>query len=271
MVDLPDAYAACSRLARAHYENFPVASLLLPPAMRHHVAAVYAFARVADDFADEGGLEPGQRLRLLDGWESRLLAAAAGAPPQPAPQHGEPVVAPQIFLALGHTISTHALPVDLFQDLLSAFRQDVIVNRYETWVALMDYCRRSANPIGRLVLRIAGYGDPGLARLSDCICTALQLTNFWQDIAQDAERGRVYLPAEAHRGGVPMLDAVARTRALFMEGRPLCDAVGGRLAYELKATWLGGMRLLDRLESGAVRPRLSARDLAPIGWKMVTW
>jgi phytoene synthase len=275
VVELQEAYASCARLARAHYENFPVASLLLPRAMRDHIAAVYAFARMADDFADEGDRSPQERLDLLDSWRSRLQATSAG-PASVAPlEPGEPAETPHIFRALGHTIRAKALPLGLFEDLLSAFRQDVMTDRYDTWSALFDYCRRSANPIGRLVLQIAGYRNPRLDLWSDSICTALQLTNFWQDTTVDAARGRVYLPAETRGQVEPMREAVRRTRALFMDGRPLCDAVRGRLRYELRATWLGGMRILDRIEAGGAggssRPRLSIGDLPTIAWKTVSW
>ena len=192
----------------------------------------------------------------------RLAATRTRGPPGRA---GEPANTREIFVALGATIREKHLPPALFEDLLSAFRQDVTVTRYASWVDVLDYCRRSANPVGRLVLRIAGYRDARLDGWSDAICTALQLTNFWQDLKIDFDRGRVYLPDEemrahgassrrprgrtmtpAWRGAVAA--AVARTRALFDDGRPLCDAVRGRLKYELRATWLGGMRILDRLE-----------------------
>jgi squalene synthase HpnC len=291
VVALSEAYAACERIARAHAENFPVASLLLPRHMRRHVAAVYAFARVADDFADEGSHEAAVRCRLLDGWQARLRAAVEGRPGAP-PQRGEPAEAVEIFEAVGATIRERSLPVTLFEDLLDAFRQDVHVHQYETWHQLLDYCRRSANPVGQLVLRIAGRADPRLDEQSDALCTALQLTNFWQDVAIDAARGRRYLPAEEfERAGVsatasllvpgaewrqPLQAAARRTRALFDAGRPLCDAVRGRLRYELRATWLGGVRILDQLERRggdplAARPRLGAADTPWLVWNMVSW
>ena len=252
-------------LHSAHYENFPVASLLLPRRLRPHVAAVYAFARTADDFADEGSRTPAERLRLLDRWRQRLHGLTG--PPHP----GEPPQAEQIFDAVHSTIRDRSLPLELFEDLLSAFRQDVTVSRYETWDELLDYCRRSANPVGRLVLRIAGYCDASLDAQSDDICTALQLTNFWQDVKTDAARGRVYLPRHETMAG-----AARRTRQLFERGRPLCDAVRGRLRLELRATWLGGVRILDRLERqqfdpSASRPRLTAADLPWFAWRLATW
>jgi squalene synthase HpnC len=295
MVDLAAAYASCARDARTHYENFPVASKLLPRGMRHHVAAVYAFARAADDFADEGQRPVEDRLRLIDGWRARLEGALSQSPISSSRPvaHGEPANTPEIFIALGATIREQGLPASLFEDLLSAFRQDVIVGRYATWTDVLDYCRRSANPVGRLVLRIAGYRDDRLDRWSDAICSALQLTNFWQDLKIDFDRGRVYLPQEemrAHGASAGDLasealtpawsravaSAVRRTRALFSEGRPLCDAVRGRLGYELRATWLGGTRILDRLEQAEYdmihrRPSLGAADAPWLAWRMLAW
>ena len=179
------AYAACVRQARRHYENFPVASLLVPAHMRRDVAAVYAFARAADDFADEGNRSVEERHHLIDGWLRRLQHAAVSHEEGPEARPGEPANTVAIFLALGASIRGRRLPVALFEDLLSAFRQDVTVTRYDDWPALLDYCRRSANPVGRLVLRIAGYRDPQLDAWSDAVCTALQLTNFWQDLSVD--------------------------------------------------------------------------------------
>jgi squalene synthase HpnC len=278
---------------RGHSENFPVGSILLPRTMRPHVAAVYAFARTADDFADEGSLTADERCRLLDGWRRRLHHAAQAADPGPPPGPGEPPDAIRLFLALGSTIRERNLPIELFEDLLSAFRQDVTVARYATWTDLFDYCRRSANPVGRIVLRIAGLRDDRLDGWSDAICTALQLTNFWQDLSIDAGRGRLYVPLEEIRahdaeagdltaggttpGWTRVLDAsVRRTRALFHDGRPLCEAVAGRLRYELRATWLGGIRILDRLEQAgfdvaARRPVLRAVDLPWFVYRMASW
>jgi phytoene synthase len=295
MVDLEAAYASCARDAGTHYENFPVASRLVPRHMRKHVAAVYAFARAADDFADEGHRSVDERHRLLDGWLCRLrdvVASDASATSRPVGA-GEPAHTHDIFAALGATIRDKALPVSLFEDLLSAFRQDVTVTRYAAWVDVMDYCRRSANPVGRLVLRIAGYRDARLDGWSDAMCTALQLTNFWQDLKIDFDRGRVYIPEDEMRAhGASAADlagplmtpawtravaaAVARTRALFREGRPLCDAVRGRLGYELRATWLGGSRILDRIEASKYdmihrRPSLGAADAPWLAWRMLSW
>jgi phytoene synthase len=279
------AYAACERLARAHYENFPVASRLLPPRMRPHIAAIYAFARTADDFADEGHREPAARLADLDAWGARLHAAAVDDP-------GSDVHA-DVFAALADTIARFALPVVLFDDLLDAFRQDVTKARYDTWQDVLDYCRRSANPVGRLVLRVAGYADPQRDRWSDAVCTALQLTNFWQDLARDWDKGRLYVPQEIARPigareedlarGVltprwreALAECARRTRALFDAGRPVCDSVAGRLRWELRATWLGGTRILERVARAEYdvvhqRPSLSFADAPVLLWRLARW
>jgi hydroxysqualene synthase len=294
MVDVAAAYASCARDARTHYENFPVASRLVPRDMRHHVAAVYAFARAADDFADEGQRQVQERHRLLDGWLCRLRDAVCESDLSTRPvAPGEPSNTHEIFVALGATIREKDLPPSLFEDLLSAFRQDVTVGRYGSWADVMDYCRRSANPVGRLVLRIAGYRDAQLDGWSDSICSALQLTNFWQDLKIDFDRGRIYLPDEEMRAhGASAADlagsvltpawiraaasAVRRTRTLMDDGRPLCDAVRGRLGYELRATWLGGTRILDRLEAAGYdmihrRPSLGPADAPWFAWRMLAW
>lgn len=291
--DLRQAYAACERLARAHYENFPVASWLIPPPLRPHVAAVYAFARIADDFADEGRLPMHERHRLLDGWLHRLrLAAGESGRGQPA-AGGEPDVAPLVFQALGETMRAKRLPVSLFEDLLSAFRQDLSVTRYASWDELLDYCRRSANPVGRLVLRIFGHDDRKLDTWSDAVCTGLQLANFWQDLKIDYLRGRVYVPQQelvaaaatesdllAHQASEPwkrvLRSVVERTSHLFESGRPLCGAVPGRLRWELRATWLGGQRILNRIQRADFdvlgrRPRLGASDLPWLAWRLAVW
>ena len=276
----------CESLARAHYENFPVASRLLPAAMRPHVAAIYAFARIADDMADEGDLAPSERLAALDGWEARLVAVTGGRPDPGGPH------AP-VFEAIRQTVRACDLPTTLLTDLISAFRQDVTVRRYATWASLLDYCRRSANPVGRLVLRIAGYRDAALDAASDDVCTALQLTNFWQDLKIDSKKGRLYVPAEVLSACSAREEDLAaasltpewraaleqcarRTRTLFASGRTVCDGVRGRLMWELRATWLGGTRILDKLEDVqydvfAHRPVLRASDAIGIAWRMLTW
>jgi phytoene synthase len=290
---LAAAYAACEQDAGSHYENFPVASLLLPRRMRPHVAAVYAFARAADDFADEGSRSEAERHALLDGWIRRLHHAAATAEPGPPASPGEPANAPAIFVALGASMRAHDLPVSWFEHLVSAFRQDITTTRYVSWADLFDYCRRSANPVGRLVLRIAGHRDAGLDAASDAVCTALQLTNFWQDLKIDFDRGRIYLPHEerarhqareedlrdrrwTHEWQSALASATVRTRSLFEAGRPVCDGVTGRLRYELRATWLGGTRILDKLERSGFdplhrRPKLGIADAPWLVWHMVSF
>jgi squalene synthase HpnC len=255
--------------------------------MRPHIAAVYAFARIADDFADEGSLGVDERLARLDDWKARLHEATAGRVRSDDPD------AADVFTALAETMRTCDLDVALFDDLLSAFRQDVTVRRYETWADLLDYCRRSANPVGRLVLRIAGYRDPALDSSSDALCTALQLTNFWQDVAIDWDKGRVYVPQELVRdAGADEQDLAARrlspawrhalqlaadgTRRLFDDGRVVVDGVNGRLKWELRATWLGGVRILQQLQASGYdvfrqRPSLEWTDAALIGWRALRW
>ena len=290
---LASAYRKCERIARDHAENFPVASILLPAEMRPHVAAVYAFARTADDFADEGSLSIDQRLALLDGWAERLHSACRSPDRQAPPVAAEPLDTPDLFRALGASIQRCNLPVALFEDLVSAFRQDVLVKRYEQWSDVLDYCRRSANPVGRLVLRISGRDDSACDRRSDLVCSALQLTNFWQDFWEDYSRGRIYLPREEWRkwgasesdlaaGALSeswrdvMEAASARTREMYLEGRSLCDEFDGRIKWELRATWLGGMRILERLDTQGIgtaadRPSLGVADACRIGFRALAW
>jgi phytoene synthase len=288
--DIERAYRWCAHIARRHYENFPVASLLLPAHMRPAVAAIYAFARSADDFADEPGPSADQRVAWLDDWHQRLhQVRSATLRNAVETRNGSDEL---IFVALHDAIRRHALPLALFDDLLSAFRQDVSTSRYDTWSDVLDYCRRSANPVGRLVLRVAGYDSPDLDGRSDAVCTALQLTNFWQDFGVDWRRGRMYLPREDRdRAGADerdlesgrwtsswqtALDAVVgRTRGLFAQGRSICDAVPGRLRWELRMTWLGGSRILDKVQSSADvlhhRPRLNTADIAILVGRAVAW
>lgn len=246
------AYAHCRRLAASHYENFPVASLLLPRRLRDPVAAIYAFARTADDMADEGDASPAQRLAALADWESRLHAAARGEADHP------------IFIALADSIARSRLPLAPLTDLLSAFRQDVTRTRYGTFAELIDYCRRSANPIGRLLLHLYGADTPQNIGRADAICTALQLTNFWQDVAVDYRKGRVYLPAEdlrrfqvteadlaAGRVTPPfqslMRFEVERTRRLLQSGAALGRALQGRPGFNMRLTILGGAAVLEAI------------------------
>lgn len=274
-----EAFAFCEARARSHYENFPV-GLVVPRAKRRYVHALYAYARAADDFADEP-MYDGMRTEKLDQWEARLHAAYEGRAEDP------------IFIALAETVRALEIPKPLLLDLLSAFRQDTVKQRYETWEELLDYCRRSADPVGRLVLLVFGYRDQELFALSDRVCTALQLANHWQDLAVDLHRGRIYAPRslrEAHgvkewdlnAGRVTpgfealMRDLVARTRALFAEGRPLCDRVGRDLRFELRLTWLGGSTILDGIERAGYdvfrrRPRHGLAAKARLAWRAWRW
>jgi hydroxysqualene synthase len=274
-----EAFAFCEARVRAHYENFPV-GMMVPRAKRPYVHALYAYARAADDFADEPMYE-GMRAEKLDQWEARLHEAYEGRAEDP------------IFIALGETVRALAIPKPLLLDLLSAFRQDTVKTRYETWDELLDYCRRSANPVGRLVLLIFDYRDPEIALMSDRICTALQLANHWQDLAVDLARGRIYAPRDLRdRHGVKewdlnaarvgpefaslMQDLIGRTRALFLAGRPLCDRVGRDLRFEMRLTWLGGWTILDGIERAGYdvfrrRPRHGLTAKARLAWRAWRW
>lgn len=268
---LESAYQHCMRMTRSHYENFPVASRLLPRALRTPVSVIYAFARSADDFADEGELAPAERLARLDGYWRQLDAIAAGRTP------GDP-----IFIALADVVQRHALPLQLLYDLLTAFRQDVVKSRYANFDEVLAYCRYSANPVGRIVLHLAGDAGADNLRDSDKICTALQLINFWQDLEQDyLESNRVYLPQDelaaygvaeeqlGRRGNSPALRAlmdkqIERSRSLMLDGAPLGARLRGRLGIEIRATIHGGLCVLDALarrrDDVFARPRLRRRD-----------
>ena len=277
------AYDACTQLARAHYENFPVGRLV-PREMQPHVHAVYAFARYADDLADEGyagsakaqgaqdTMTPEQRLAALNDWERQLLAP-----------RGTPGLH-FIFVALHETIRTLNLPMSLFTDLLSAFKQDVVKRRYATFPEVLDYCRRSANPVGRLVLLLHGQRDEELHLLADHICTGLQLANFWQDVGVDLEKDRIYLPEDnrlAH--GVTedalfarlasrsyrnlLADEVKRAQGIFDLGAPLTKKLRGMLRLEIRLTWLGGTEILRKIEALNFdtlnhRPKIGKADMA---------
>jgi squalene synthase HpnC len=270
---LDRAYEYCERLTRSHYENFPVGSALVPKRLRKHFYSIYAFSRIADDFADEGygqGYSERERLEALVEWRRMLMESLAGRARHP------------VFVALAKTASEFDLPSALFEDLLSAFAQDVTVRRYESFDQLLDYCRRSANPIGRLILMLFGYRDEQRHQWSDDICTALQLANHWQDVAIDLDKDRIYLPQEdlsrfelsvddlMRRDATDsfkrlMKFEVERARAMFARGKPLCTSVSGRLGLELRSVWLGGMRILDRVEQNgydvfASRPVITSTD-----------
>ncbi len=268
-VDREISFRYCLRLARAHPENFFIGSLFLPKGKRRHLAAVYAYARLSDDIAD-GDWPTGEKLSALDEWERRLDDCLRGAAIHP------------VFVALAETIRACDLPVQPLRDLLNAFRYDSAFRPFATFDDLLGYCRNSANPVGRLVLALFGIHDEELWKLSDAICTALQLTNFWQDLGVDLARGRLYLPLEdLERFGVGRgeLEAgksparmqelvrfeVERTRALFAEGLPLADRVPRSVGREVRMFASGGLTILKRLEEGGYspverRPHLTAAD-----------
>jgi phytoene synthase len=250
--DLRAAYAECRRLARRHSENFPTASYLVPRDKRDALAAIYAFARYADDVADEPGVEG--RLEKLTAWGDRLADCYAGKVDHP------------VFVALRDSVEHFGLGRENFENLLHAFRSDVRVNRHASFASLLAYCTCSANPVGRLVLELFGHRDPHLFELSDSICTSLQLTNFWQDVAVDLARDRVYLPQEdmarfhytlddlrAQRADARWQELlaceIARTRELFERGRALPEEVRPELRVQLRLTWLGGMAILAGIEA----------------------
>jgi squalene synthase HpnC len=255
-----------------HYENFPVASFILPRWLRPPVRAIYAFARTADDFADEGDVPAAERLARLAEFHTHLHAL----------ERGEPVDHP-IFRALAPHIRAHGLPYGLFHDLLSAFEQDVVKTRYAHIGEVMDYCKRSANPIGRLLLHLYGDRDEKHRAWSDGICSALQLINFLQDVARDWNKGRVYLPqdemakfgiserqiAEGRVDGlwqIFMKTQIERARRMLQAGAPLGRALPGRIGFEMRLIILGGSRILEKLHAaqGDVfrrRPVLAWRDV----------
>jgi squalene synthase HpnC len=289
--DVERAYAACDALARSHYENFPVASRLLPARMRPHVAAVYAFARIADDIADEGSAPAGERLDALAAWRVRLHDRVDAGDDRDAVAASDDRDS-LVIAATAHSIRELALPLALFDDLLSAFGQDTMTSRYDSWADVFDYCRRSANPVGRLVLRIAGIHDEALDRSSDALCTALQLTNFWQDFGRDYRGGRIYVPREVQdRCGAresdladdtmtpawkhALRECVDVTAREFEKGRAVCDGVRGRLRLELRVTWLGGLSILRRVvrEHDLLhqRPALSGIDAPALLWRAFVW
>jgi len=267
------AYHFCEEFARAHHENFPVASRFVSSALRPHVVALYAFFRAADDFADEPQYD-GHRDEALDAWQEELHLCFHGEPRHP------------VFVALHDTIDKRGLTLPPFEDLLSAFRADLEVTRYATFTSLRAYTARSAEPVGRLLLGLFGYRDPELVRYADEIATAMQLTNYWQDVASDAARDHIYIPGEdlhffgvseadikALRLATPIRDLmryeVARTRALFERGRPLLGKLGNDFKFELALIWLAGMAILDKIEEADFdvfthRPVIGKRDKAKI-------
>src|SRR5579862_1247854 len=249
---LEEAQAYCGRLARSHYENFSVATWFLPKRMRQHFFNVYAYCRISDDLGDEVG-NPAASLQLLDQWEAELDACYSGNPRHP------------VFVALRETVQTLDIPRQPFADLLTAFRQDQMVTRYETFDDLLAYCKNSANPVGHLVLYLCGYRDAERQRLSDYTCTALQLANFWQDVSPDYAKGRIYLPLSdmknfgvteddiaAGRNTAAFCDLMAfevdRAYDWFERGLPLIKQVDRELAVDIELFSRGGQEILHAIE-----------------------
>ncbi len=264
-----------------HYENFPVASWLCPPALRPPIQAIYWFARVADDIADEGRATPAQRQAELIVYRGELKRAAAGEAVSPRWS--------RVFQPLGEAIRAQRLPVPLLDDLLDAFLQDTGNPIYPDRAALLDYCRRSANPIGRLLLHLYGIDDPTALKRSDAVCSALQLINFWQDPSVDLPRGRCYVPqADAARHGLEaerlragpasvaeralIKDLCDWARGLMLEGAPLARQVPGRAGWELRLVVHGGLRILEKIvamdhDTLSQRPTLTRLDAARLLWR----
>lgn len=283
----PPAIAA----SPAHYENFPVASWLCPPRLRPPIAAIYQFARTADDIADEGDASAAQRLDDLRAFRADLAAVARKAAPSNR--------WPEVFGPLAHAMHAFALPESLLADLLSAFMQDIQKTRdgagYADRAELLDYCRRSANPVGRLLLHLYGVNDAHALGQSDAICTALQLINFWQDLSVDLPRGRHYLPrsdvtahglnahdfnafrplapAPAPPGAISLVaEQVAWARELMHEGKPLVHRLPGRAGWELRFVVQGGSRILDKIEALGCdtfshRPTIGKSDVPLLAWR----
>ena len=249
---LAEAHTYCERLARSHYENFSVATFFLPKRLEQHFFNVYAYCRISDDLGDEVG-NAEQSLALLDAWEAELNACYAGSPRHP------------VFVALAGTVKEFNIPKHEFADLLTAFRRDQTITRFPTFHDVLDYCKCSANPVGHLVLYLGGYSDAERQQLSDCTCTALQLANFWQDVAVDYTKGRIYLPLEdLQRFGVSEADMagrratpqfielmkfeVIRAREWFERGLPLIKKISPDLALDIELFSRGGQEILNAIE-----------------------
>ena len=277
---------ALGHQATQHYENFPVASWLCPPALRPAVRALYHFARTADDLADEGDATPQDRLQALARYRTALDRAAL-ATPSPADTDW-----PGVFAPLAAAIREHRLPLPLLGDLLSAFEQDVrhtvSGHRYADTDELLAYCRLSANPVGRLVLHLVGVTDPTSLQQSDAVCSALQLINFWQDLSVDLPRQRVYLPSDAlhrhqltlddfgpdsasPRAAVAVAELCAHARALMNQGAPLARRVPGRMGWELRLVVQGGLRLLDHIAAQGHMPWRQRPTLHPLDLPLLVW
>ena len=279
-LELEACYRYCEALVRARHHNYPVASMFARSQLRKHIFALFAFARVADDFADEAAYE-GRRTRELDRWEEQFYFVYRGTADHP------------VFVALADTVDKFDLPITEFSELLSGFRTDLERRRYATFDELRSYTRQAAEPIGRLLLYIGGYRAPELHAYCEDLSSAVAIARLIQDIPADWQRGRVYIPGEdlrhfgvteadiANRRATPAVGAlvryeVARTRALFERARPLVDIVGADLAVELALTWHGGMRILDKIESVGAnlfveRPSLGTADKALVLTRALAW
>ncbi len=273
---LSSAYDFCQQLAANHYENFPVASKLLPKRLRQPISVIYAFARTADDFADEGDADQLTRLNQLDEYSKHLHQIENNAYTGTAP----------IFIALSDVIQQHQLPISLFEDLLSAFKQDVVKSRYNNFEEVLDYCTRSANPVGRLLLHLMKQTSEQQLQQSDAVCTALQLINFYQDIQQDlVESNRIYIPLdELAKAGIKETDVIhienpklvalirslyQRTEAIMKQGIPLGASLKGRIGWEVRAMTLGGVKTLEMLKDQQdvnllSRPRISKPSMIKV-------
>ncbi len=285
------AYKYCLAIAQNHYENFPVASYLLNKKLRFPISAVYAFARTADDFADEGNVSRQKRLQSLDEYISELqqiehsLKNYSAQSKNSFCHHSNN----NIFVALADVIHHFQIPIGLFYDLIKAFKQDVITTRYQTFDEILDYCRLSANPVGQILLYLNNSATKKNLDDSDAICTGLQLINFYQDIAQDIdENDRLYLPLEEmaryqvsvddikqHINNQQTQDLIKfqlqRSKALYESGKPLCSNLTGRFAIEIRMIFSGGRLILDKLEQNTssiyLRPRLNRSDKLQILWQ----
>ena len=271
-----------SSMTNAHYENFPVASPLLPAELRAPVRVIYALARSADDLADEGDASASERIAALNAYERELDHIDASR-----------ATSSDLFQQLALTLKEHHLNTQLLRDLLSAFRQDVVQTRYASFDELLDYCSRSANPVGRIMLALSDQYSPDMLEQSDAICSALQLINFWQDVAIDSKKSRIYIPQEDlakfnvseqsiaegkadHRWRSLMQFQVARARSLMLKGTPLATHVGGRLGWELRFIVHGGLRILEKIEAVNYdvfnrRPSLKKYDWLLLGWRALRY
>ena len=280
-LELDACYRYCEAMARSRHHNFPVASFFVPSRLRRHIWAIYAFARCADDFADEPQYS-GRRALELDRWEEQLLACF----------HNKPAVHP-VFVALADTIGRFELPITPFSNLLAGFRTDLEARRYPTFAELRGLAALNSEPVGQLFLYLAGHREPRLLRYAEDLAAGLALANFWQDLSVDLARGRVYIPSEdlnyfgvsvdellrpgtEARAGALVRSLVSRTRALFERSRPLIGNVNDGIAVELALMWLGGMRILDKIHAAGDSvfrhsPKLSQVDKAQVVTRAVAW